>query len=902
MSQFTLSFQEIHQDDIAKVGGKGANLGAMTRAGFPVPTGFCITTRAYKAFIAQADRDIYQELDTIDTTNLTSLKIAGKQLRDYLQTLVLPKDVSDSIVATWQTLGIDKAYAVRSSATAEDLPSSSFAGQQDTYLNIRGQQQLLAKVKSCMISLFTDRAILYRMQNNFAHEAVALSVVVQQMVQPDVAGIMFTADPITGHRDVLSIDASFGLGEALVSGLVSADLYKVNKRTHHILTKQIAAKKIAITSLTEGGTKQVELTKQQQKQTALSEPKILALAQLGAKIESHFGRPQDIEWALVGAEFFITQSRPITALYPLPEPPPKHDDNSLHIYFSLSHLQVMTDPMPPLSISVLACILPLGHKNGALENHYIKSAGGRFYADLSCLLRHPIGRKLLLKGWLPKMDPMAGGAITPLTSRPDFLAQGIKFNPLKMLPLFLPSILKAFSWLLWRSSKGVPQQTSLTIKRYLLGVDKRLAHVQTSEQKFILALKEMRSIIDPVASWVPALLAGVIASDLLKSVFFNEQDRALLSRLERGQQGNVVTQMNLALGDLADFIRPMAKLHACLTDTTIDSMTRLKQAQNCQGGSAFLKAWHSFIDQYGARTTSEIDLSLPRWSEDPTTLLQMVLNTVEHNPQSSHKAHHQKLIAEADKAEQVLIKKAAKGWLGCLRRPLAKRLIQVSRNLMPLREHHKFLVMQLVQRLKPIFNEVGTQLHQQGQLELPSDIWFLRLPEIKAALENSPSDIKQGAHLKHLAIERRVAQPHYKKLTPPHVITSEGEIPAFSFDIDAPEGALIGNPVSAGIIEGIAKVILDPATETLKTGEILVAPFTDPGWTPLFVNAKGLVTEVGGLMTHGSVVAREYGIPAVVGVVDATKTIKTGQKLRINGTAGIVEILEQSPPPTVQSR
>lgn len=335
MTPFVLYFDTISAADLAKVGGKGANLGELTRAGFNVPPGFCVGTSAFSHFMAEATQDIYAALENVTLNDIQQLRQVGNEVRTHLKRIPLPEDVADAVVEAWLKLGDDYAYAVRSSATAEDLPYTSFAGQQDTFLNVRGRETLLASVKACFISLFTDRAILYRMQNGFDHRKVALAAVVQRMVQSDVAGILFTADPVSGNRNIASIDASFGLGEALVSGLVSADLYQVDKKPYQITKRQIASKQIAIQPLDAGGTEQIELPEDERTRAALMDAQIIELARLGSQIEAHFGKPQDIEWALADSIFYIIQSRPITSLYPLPQPRP--EDDTLHVYASLSH-------------------------------------------------------------------------------------------------------------------------------------------------------------------------------------------------------------------------------------------------------------------------------------------------------------------------------------------------------------------------------------------------------------------------------------------------------------------------------------------------------------------------------------------------------------------------------------
>ena len=882
MSALTLRFEDISAKDLPLVGGKGANLGELSRAGFNVPAGFCVTTEAFKRFMATADTDVYTLLSDVTPDDLEHLRHVGQQVRTYLNDLTLPADVQDAVLTSWREQGDGYAYAVRSSATAEDLPGASFAGQQDTYLNVRGDRYLLRRVKDCFISLFTDRAILYRVQNNFKHRDVYLSVVVQRMVQPDVAGIMFTADPVTGKRTVVSIDASYGLGEALVSGLVTADLYQVNKHDGSIIKKQIATKELAIHALPGGGVQQVAVDEHARTHQALPDETIQELAHIGKRIEAHYATPQDIEWALADDRLYITQSRPITSLYPLPEPAPT--DNALHTYFSMSHFQVMTDAMPPLAMSVLRTVVPLGRAPDELESRLIKVAAGRFYVDLSPVLRHPIGKRVALRV-LNNADQLAAGAFATLAERPDFKAYGARFNPLSVLPTLFPYMLKMLKMLCFGKPEGVTTRTTAFMTQYLEEVRAELTNATTTRTKLDIAITQMKQTIKPIATWVPYLVSGVVAAILLKVIAGKRVNPADLSATGRGLTGNIATDMDLAVGDLADTLRASEALKKHLSNPDIDATTKLESAGRVEGGEVFLEAWRAFIAVYGARGPSEIDLSRPRWSEDPSSLLQMVLNATAHSVAGAHRRHYQALMDEGQAATAAVVASLRQGAFGWLRAPLARRLLRVSRNLTPLREHHKFFVIQLMALVKPLLLQAGEEFEAKHKLQAADDVWFLSIPEVMTLFNEDAKDVKD------IVQERKAAFARYKQLKPPRVITSEGEIPVLSLQVDAPEGALVGSPVSAGVVEGVARVVLDPAKDALHPGEILIAPFTDPGWTPLFVNAAGLVTEVGGLMTHGSVVAREYGIPAVVGVIDATKHIQTGQRIRVHGDAGYVEVL-----------
>lgn len=332
-NKYILFFDEIDKNDNSQTGGKGANLGALTKGGFLVPDGFCVTTEAYKDFLKQNNLlDFIAEI--IKHATPDNIVLIGKQIREKLKNSEIPDVLTREITIAIYKIGVKNYYAVRSSATAEDLEFASFAGQQDTYLNIKGVDLLLNAVRDCWASLFTDRAILYRIQNNIAHEKVHMSVVIQQMVWPEISGIMFTADPVSGHRGIISIDASYGLGEALVSGLVSPDIYQFRKDSWQIDSKVIGHKKLVILPNKGGGTTKEKITGEKSISQVMKDSQIINLAKLGMKIEKYYGTPQDIEWCIEKDALYIVQSRPITSLFPLPEPLPK--DNSLHAYISFN--------------------------------------------------------------------------------------------------------------------------------------------------------------------------------------------------------------------------------------------------------------------------------------------------------------------------------------------------------------------------------------------------------------------------------------------------------------------------------------------------------------------------------------------------------------------------------------
>jgi pyruvate,water dikinase len=879
-----VAFDAIGEDAHPLVGGKGYNLGRLAREGFPIPPGFCVTTEAFRVWL-EGDQEfvaLRAKLDALASDALAEVQELGASLRGLLVSREMPSSIQEAIVSAWKEAGEERAFAVRSSATAEDLPEASFAGQQDTYLNIVGEASLLDSVRRCWASLFTDRAIVYRMQNDIPHDDVALSVVVQRMVQPDSSGILFTADPLTGHRGVSTIDAGFGLGEALVSGLISADLYKVDKQKKAILEKVIGDKKLEIVSLPGGGTEQRTLSEERQRAQVLSDTQILELAALGGRVEAMQGSPQDVEWCFEGDALYLVQSRPITSLYPLPEP--RATNGEARAYVCFNHFQVMLDPIPVMGREIWQRILPLG--KDSLEDRdpspWTYAAGDRLYIDLAPILRRSLPRRVLL-GFLSRADALAVGALKQLVDRPGF-DNGPKLR-IRHLFGFASGMMKRVLQSLWFQR---PEGRTALLTRVCDDIveehEKRWFREGLSHAERLAMVRRDLAYIMPRLFFEvpPRIAAGVIALGMLGKLFPKHKEE--LSALGRGLIGNVTTDMDLEVGDLADVARrhPEVSLMLREPDTTWERLQDEPEA------AEFVEHMKRFLEKYGSRGPSEIDVSRERWSEQPDSLLRSIAGNLAHEEIGAHRAHHQELGARAEEVARSLVKEAGKGLWGWIRRPLVNRLVRVHRNLFALREHPKFVLVRLFGLFRKLLLRIGEELVDKQSLGQPEDIFFLKTTEAEEAL------VTPGASWLALVEERKAAHRRYQSMFPPRVMTEDGEIPVFRHSTEnMPEGALVGSPASAGVVEGIARVILDPTKEILHKGEILVAPFTDPGWTPLFINAAGLVMEVGGQLTHGSVVAREYGIPAVVSVPDITKTIQTGQRIRVDGDQGFVQILSE---------
>ena len=889
-THYTLFFTDIGQKDLPLVGGKGANLGEMTQAGFPVPHGFCVTTAGYQEFIETNHLPEYIA-QTIKDADLDTIKPIGSAIRERLRMAEMPPAVREAVLQALQKSGTQHYYAVRSSATAEDLAFASFAGQQDTYLNIKGEEEILDAVRNCWASLFTDRAILYRMQNGIDQEKIYMSVVIQRMILPEVSGIMFTADPVSGHRGLISIDAGYGLGEALVSGLVSPDIYTFNKASGQIQSKSIAEKKLAILPVAGGGTEKVTITGEKATRQVLDDALIKDLAELGQTIEKHYGCPQDIEWCLSSGlsadsspTLSILQSRAITSLYPLPAPLPQ--DDALHIYVSLNHIQVMTDPISPLGIDMLRLMLPFDKSARSAEEHQrVKAAAGRVYIDISEILALQTARKVFPL-FFKNVDALAAGAMAELINRPGFTDRIKKDDETvkAFKSFFKPVVFKAIQAILFKRPEGAIQSINEYIENRLREAEKAIEQAKPGTDR-LEAIRRTADFTADFKNLLPRLMPAIVSFKALE----NWEEKLLGSRiytstLVTGLEGNITTEMGLLIGDLADQVRCSPDLiHEFENE---DYGTLLTRIHNLPGHEAFKEAFHSFMAKYDMRAAGEIDIAKERWIEHPEPLAKSILAIVHSAPEGIHRQEYQLTKEKALQAADDLVKEVAAKH-GRLKAQIVRRLIRIVRNYLPVREHPKYLIMKLLLLCKRAFLAEAKHLVEKGLLATEKDLFYVNFWELYQAIQDN-------SNLTDLVEQRKEEYRHFKKLSAPRLLTCDGEEPKASYQReDLPAGSLIGMPVSSGRIEGIAKVVTDPAETSLNKGEILVAPFTDPGWTPLFINASGLVMEVGGLLTHGTVVAREYGIPAVVGIVDATKKIKTGQKIRVEGDAGYVLILDE---------
>ena len=689
-----------------------------------------------------------------------------------------------------------------------------------------------------------------------------MAVVVQQMVFPHAAGILFTADPVTSNRRVASVEASFGLGEAVVSGLVNADVYKV--RDGAIVAKAVAAKRLAIQASPSGGIRRHTIEAERQEQPALTDVQVLELSELGRRIEAHFGRPQDIEWCLANDGFEIVQSRPITTLFPIPAA----DDADNHVYVSVGHQQMMTDAMKPLGLSLYQLIaLPTMHE-----------AGGRLFVDVATRLASPTTRVGLLEV-MGKGDPLIGDALQTILERGDFIVSipddgGSSGPPAGVAPAPIETDPAIVAELIERS------QASIAACKRAIATTSGSALLPFIRDD----IRELKRILfDPRSTQV--IMAGMEATWWLNEhleAWLGEKSAA--DTLTQSAPGNITSEMGLALLDVADVIRPHPDVVAFLQHVEDDDF--LDELAELDGGPQAGDAIRAYLDRYGMRCVGEIDITRPRWSEHPSTLVPVLLGNIKNfEPGAGQRRFEQGQREAWEKEQELLERLRALPDGGARKAEEVKRMIDRVRTFIGYREYPKYGIVSRFFVYKQALLQEAERLVAAGVLREGQDMFHLTFQELDDVVRTNQADHQ-------LISERKQAFVSYQALTPPRVITSEGEIIAGTYGRDdVPAGALIGLAVSGGTVEGRARVILDMAEAELEPGDILVTAHTDPSWTPLFVAIEGLVTEVGGLMTHGAVIAREYGLPAVVGVEHATRLIQDGQRIRLHGTDGFVEIL-----------
>ncbi|HZB96452.1 MAG TPA: rifamycin-inactivating phosphotransferase, partial [Herpetosiphonaceae bacterium] len=708
MARYVLDLEEIDQTQVALVGGKGAHLGELSRIeGIRVPPGFCVTIDAFQRIMAEAPSidDQLNRLSRLKPDDREAIRALSAEIRRALQAVAIPDDLAAAITRPFARLGEQAAYAVRSSATAEDLPTASFAGQHDTFLNVVGPASILEHVRRCWASLFTERAVTYRQRNGIDHRMVHMAVVVQHIVFPHAAGILFTADPITSNRKVASVEASFGLGEALVSGLMNPDVFTV--RDGEVVAKAIAAKQRAVHASLAGTTQEQAIDPERQEQPALTDAQVVRLVQLGRRIEAHFGRPQDIEWCLVDDGFQIVQSRPITTLFPVPE----SGDGENHVYVSVGHQQMMTDPMKPLGLSFWQMTTPAP----------MAEAGGRLFVDVTQRLASPTSRAGLLE-LMGRSDPPTGDALHTILKRDGFIRPlpdegppGPLFGgapaPMETDPAIVTELIgrsEASIAALERDIRTKSGEALLNFIRVDIQELKRILFDPQSHRVFMSAMEATWWLNERLESW----LGGKNAADTLT----------------QSVPHNVTSEMGLALLDVADVIRPHPDVVAFLQHVEDEGF--LDELPKLAGGREARHAIEAWLDKYGMRCAGEIDITRPRWSERPSALVPMILGHIKNFEPGESRRRFEQGRQEAWKKEQELLARLRVLPDGERKAEETKRMIDRVRTFIGYREYPKYGMVSRYFVYKQALLEEAERLVQAHVLREQEDIFYLRFEEL----------------------------------------------------------------------------------------------------------------------------------------------------------------------------
>jgi len=880
---YTRWFQQIGAADVELVGGKGANLGEMVAAGLPVPPGFCLSAAAYRDFVRDTglDEAIAQILAETVADDPASIKIQAARIRRLIIGQPVPAAIAQEARNAYYRLGemlevrdvAQMPVAVRSSATAEDLPSASFAGQQDTYLNVRGETELLNRIRDCWASLWTERAVVYRNRQGFDHRRVYLAVVIQAMIPAEVSGILFTSNPVSGDRDEVVINASWGLGEAIVSGLVSPDTITVRKQDGQVVSQQLGSKEWTIEYAEDGGT--VELATPEERRTipALPDHGPAALVALGREIEAHYGAPQDIEWAHVGGRFYILQSRPITTLAPAMESADAEIEYNRTMFVELFPA--------PLSPVLLAAIRPLFR---SMLDFTFSSWGFKPPEDMEAIgafYNQPYFSRNYIEAALAPLSPdvregLVAQIVNPFGRQKQGLHGELSLPYLGMVARLLRLLVnfpKLLPELVAQHQAKIAEVSALPLE-------------DVSDQEILANIRDLvfgtaRKILDH--DFLMIAFVGITYQMLgtLLERTFGEDTEELRGKLISGVTGNVTMEANKKLWDLAQVAKAIPEVDDLIRRYEgADLMARLEQAPEAL---PFLNALERFLSVYGHREIG-MDVIYPTWGEDPTPVLGFVRTYLDAD--AEHSPHHQqaRLVKERQEQTEAVLARVEQDLMGRLFfSPILRWVLKHTQANTRERDTVHFELTRLFPPFRRLLLELGRRWSEHGVVLQPDDTFYLTLDEM-TEVAIAPRSMVETAQARRAEFEANKSRPW------PDIIHGGREIYAqAATQFEAVDGQLSGVAGSPGRVTGVARVIRGPEDfGNLRKNEILVAPLTNPVWTPLFAIAGGVITEVGGILSHGAIVAREYGIPAVLSVAGATSQVSEGQTITVDGNRGVV--------------
>jgi rifampicin phosphotransferase len=866
--QFISDLRHLSQDDSQRAGGKGANLAALLSADLPVPPAFVLLTDAYQEFIAANDlhEPLNQALFAAHWNDPAGLEGSASHIEGLFLNGRMPAALAGQVSAAYAALG-RPAVAVRSSATAEDLPSASFAGQYASLLNVATLDELLPAIRLCWASLWSARALQYRQRHQIAHASVRMAVIVQRMIPAVASGVLFTANPISGSRDEMLINAAAGLGEALVSGQVTPDTLVIDAATHQI--KQ----------MTSGDPDPAG------RGPLLDPAEIAALAGYGAQVERLFGMPQDIEWVLAGGALHLVQSRPITSRAgPASAAPPQAPgDDSWNRAADLAPLpfdlwtrtnigENLPFPVTPATETLLLDMFQPAARPQARPTQGMRRFYGRLYFNEGAMLHNlaeewGIPRRMLDKSW-------GSRSWAPESERG-------RMRPLRLLRR-LGGLARSR---LAARLKGRP----LTAAEFFAQVERWTAEFGRQD----LSALDAPAVWEQIALWRERGRAAF--ADNLRFNVSAAIGYAMLERLVRKWAADPGLLVDLIAAPdqvySAEVGPALWRMAASLTEAGLapwlletPPQQALARLESDPAAAAFRRQLADFLARHGHRCPNELEFYNPRWGEEPAQVIDLVSNYLRAEAQRDPVAAAEQQRRRADQARATILARLGPG-----RRPIMRSALQRAQRAIATRDNSRYAMARIIYPLRQLYARLGQLWAAQGWIERAGDIFFFTVAEIGQRITPAPD---RPADLRPLVAARRQAYEYWFAISPPDALSADGT-PIIAAPADAT--CLQGLPASAGRVRGRARIVHNVQDALrLGAGDILITRATDPGWTPIFPLVSAIVLEVGGQLSHGAIVAREYGTPAVINVVGATRIIREGQLIVVDGSTGEV-LLEADP-------
>ena len=903
MGTFTNFLSEIGLDDLRQVGGKGANLGHLIEAGFPVPPGFCVLAHAYESFLSDTglEHHIGEMIEAMDFADLEAVENEAGRMRDLIVSSPVPDPVQREVISAYSRLladaGENDLVAVRSSVGTKDLASTSFPGQMDTYYNVRGEAELVEKVKECWASVFSYPAMVNRHVRGLDFSNVFIAPLVQLMIAADSAGVVFTVNPLNNCSEEMVVNSCFGLGEGVVSGELDCDHFVVDRDSGGILEKEIGEKtfKIVLDSKKGRGSRRATLSEEEGGRPSLSTEEVSELVRAALRVEEQYDSPQDIEWAFRGGELFILQSRRITtSVVDIEDETPgewvSEFDSTVdpdYPEYTLANIsEVMPGVLTPLSITSGMGYLDYGFVktnegfglmrgvNPKSEYTFLGVFYGRAHLNLT-----------VLKAITEKLPGATSQEFERLTPDEEDIQRDEKFHP---TPGALLTLIGAVFGLLYKVITA-PRGARAARK----DLDKRIAEFKQYDfekmpyGEFLEILRESQGDSERVFPLhITASQLAVVYFDSLRKAtlrWLDDTEGILASRLVTGLHNLESAMPSAHIWDLSRIVKESGELEDIFRRNEPELILEVLQANGSPRAKEFLTSLDSFLEKFGYRSVFEAEMMLPNWSDDPSYVFAMIRNYLDTDADSSpHK------LARRQESDR---KKALADTLGRLsgpRRLLLRYLTRQAQKFIGLREYMKAVLITGIAEVKKETNILSRRFTADGFISEPSDIFFLTKDEVEVIMEGRVDEIQVESVVARRRREHErnqtVVLPEYSHGRPRPLSSKELEL-----ELEGEFEVLRGLAVSPGKVTGKARVITDPRHNAMiRPGEILVAPVTDAAWTPLFVTAGAIVVDVGGPLSHGSIVAREYGIPGVLSVGLATRLIKTGQVITVDGDHGRV--------------